>query len=119
MATFSLSACRAWRTQGRLSTSLIVSLTDRIDTRQSIEARNISEIHAAVAKFGKQIAADHVDASFSISVIIVRGGRKPNGFDSCYRSGQLGTELWVQMRDRDGNKLPDPVAVVPAASRAA
>lgn len=119
MATFTLSACPAWRSRDPLGTSIQSWPMQRLGTSQRIEARNIAEISAAVAGFGKQLAAEHPDASFSIFALIARGGRKPNGFDNAYRRGALGTEAWLQLRDRDGNKLPEQADAAPAADMAA
>ena len=119
MATFTLSACPAWRSRDSLGTSIISLPMQRLGTSQRIEARNLAEIGTAVAGFGKQLAAEHPDASFSIAVLIARGSRKPNGFDDAYRRGALGTEAWVQLRDRDGNMLPDEPSAAPAADVAA
>ena len=119
MATFTLCACPAWRSRDSFGTSIISQPMQRLGTSQRIEARNIAEISAAVAGFGKQLAAEHPDASFSIAVLIARGGRKPNGFDDANRRGALGTEAWVQLRDRDGNKLLEPADAAPATDIAA
>ena len=119
MASFTLSACAAWRSRDRLGTSIHSWPMQRLGTSQRMEARNLAEISTAVAGFGKQLAAEHPDASFSIAVLIARGGRKPNGFDNAYRGGALGTEAWVQLRDRDGNKLPEQAGVAPATDVAA
>ena len=119
MASFTLSACPAWRSRDSLGTSIISTPMQRLGTSQRIEARNLAEISTAVAGFGKQLAAEHPDASFSIAVLIARGGRKPNGFDTAYRDGALGTEAWLELRDRDGNKLPAQADAAPAADVAA
>ncbi len=119
MATFTLSACPAWRSRDSLGTSIHSWPMQRLGTSQRIEARNLAEIGAAVTSFGKQLAAEHPETSFSIAVLIARGGRKPNGFDNAYRRGALGTEAWLQLRDRDGNKLPEQADAAPAADMAA
>ncbi len=119
MATFTLCACPAWRSRDSFGTSIISQPMQQLGTSQRIEARNLAEISAAVAGFGKQLAAEHPDASFSIAVLIARGGRKPNGFDNAYRRGALGTETWLQLRDRDGNKLPEQAGAAPATDIAA
>jgi hypothetical protein len=109
MASFKLCAYPAWRYSDRLGSSIISRPMESIGAAQRIEARNLAAVTAAVSAFGKQVSAGHPDASFSVAVIIARGGRKPNGFDTAYRHGGLGTEAWMEVRDRDGNKLADPV----------
>ena len=119
MATFTLSAYPAWRYRDSLGSSTISLPMQRLGSSQRIEARNLPEISTAVASFGKQIAAEHPDTSFSIAVLIGRGSRKPNGFDNAHNRGALGSETWMQLRDRDGNKLPEQPAAAPAADVAA
>lgn len=117
MASFYLSACPAWRYRDQHGSSTISLPLSRIGERQQIEARNLTVIGSAVASFGQALATAHPDASFSIFVSIAPRDRKPNGFDSAYKTGALGTEAWVEERDRDGEPLPkQPAAVVPAAA---
>lgn len=120
MAKFHLSACPAWRYRDQHGASTMSHPMSRVGERQPIEARNLAEIKAAVKKHGEALTAAYPDVSFSIFVSIAPRERKPNGFDTAYKTNALGTEAWVQQRDRDGKPLSqDPTAVVPAAATAA
>ncbi len=116
MAKFYLSACPTWRYRDHRGSSTVSLPFDRIGERQHIEARNLAAIGTAVASFGRTLATAHPDASFSIFVSIAPRDRKPNGFDAASKSGALGTEAWVQERDRDGNPLPKEPAAEPVAA---
>ena len=82
---------------------------------QSIEARTVSAIAAAVAAFGKQLRAEHPTASFGVAVIIRRGDRKPNGFDVADAGNGFGQDTWLEERDQDGGLLPVATAEEPSA----
>lgn len=116
MAKFHLSACPTWRYRDQHGSSNISLPMSRVGEQQQIEARNLAEIGTAVKTYGETLATAHPDVSFSIFVSIAPRDRKPNGFDAAHRSGALGTEAWVQERDRDGKPLPkEPTAGVPVA----
>ena len=120
MAKFYLSACPAWRYRDQHGSATISQPISRGGERQPIEARNLAEIKAAVKKHGEALASAHPDVSFSIFVSIAPRERKPNGFDTAYKTNALGTEAWVQERDRNGKPLSqNPAAVFPTAAAAA
>ena len=116
MAKFNLSACPTWRYRDQHGSSTMSLPLSRIGERRQIEARNLAEIGTAVASYGQTLATAHPDVSFSIFVSIAPRDRKPNGFDAANKRGALGTETWVQERDRDGNALPKEPAAEPAAA---
>lgn len=109
MASFTLRAYPAWRYRDSHGRSTLSRPFESIGAAQKIEARNVAAIAAAVAVFGKQIQADAPDASFSIAVIIGRGGRKPNGFDAAYAKNGFGQDAWLDERDYEGRPLPATV----------
>lgn len=116
MAKFSLSACPTWRYRDHLGAGTMSQPMSRLGERQQIEARSLKEIQQGVATYGHTIAAAYPDATFSVVVLILRGSRKPNGFDTAYKTGALGTEEWVQERSHDGKPLPVAAAAEAAVS---
>ncbi|GAB6968958.1 hypothetical protein JCM25156A_29960 [Komagataeibacter kakiaceti JCM 25156] len=76
---------------------------EHLGARGMTEARTLAEISTAVTLYGERIAGAHPGRSFSISVHIRRGDRKPRDFDAAYRAGALGTDRWVLMVDNDAD----------------
>ncbi|KDU94692.1 hypothetical protein HUK81_19000 [Komagataeibacter swingsii] len=101
MPVFALIATPAVRIRSERSTILQALPMEHLGARGMTEARTLAEISTAVTLYGERIAAAYPGRSFSITVHIRRGDRKPRGFDAAYRTGALGTDRWVLMVDND------------------
>ena len=84
------------QTPGRPYTSTVIEVLGAVLGRTRIEAKSLDAIRVAVAAFGAEVAAQHPGRSFTVSVLVPKGSRKPSGFDAANRSNGLGQEAWMQ-----------------------
>lgn len=98
MATITLTALPGHheQTPGRPCTATVIEVLGTALGRTRVEAKTLDQIRAAVQAFGQGVAAQHPGQSFSVSIWIAKGSRKPNGFDAASRSNGLGQEAWMQ-----------------------
>ncbi len=59
----------------------------------------VADIKAAVALFGTRMRVGHPDASFTISVRLARGNRKPNGYDAASNGNGFGQDDFLHVED--------------------
>ena len=106
MATFTLTALPGHheQTPGPFYKMTVIELLGACLGRNRIEAKNIPEIASLVKTFGEDVARQHPDVSFTVSVSVVKGSRKPNGFDTANNRNGLGQETWMKPIDK-----PDPI----------
>ncbi len=71
---------------------------------QNITIRTPLEVAPAVKLFGAGIKADNPDASFKVVVTVLKGQRKPAGFDVAQRAGAFGDNAF--MRTGAENETP-------------
>ena len=60
----------------------------------------VSDIKAAVGRFGAKVRAAHPDASFYVLVRLARGHRKPNGYDAAASRNGFGQDDFMHVEDR-------------------
>ena len=77
--------------------------------RGRIEAKNIPEIASLPKTFGESVARQHPEVSFMVSVGVVKGSRKPNGFDAANSRNGLGQETWMKTIVEQRGKLTPSV----------
>lgn len=104
MPVFALIATPAVHRRSAIGTVLVALPLDHLGNRGMTEARRLHDLTKAVTLYGEKIAADHPGRSFSIGVHIRRGDRKPRGFDTACRSGELGTKKWVVTVESDADE---------------
>ena len=94
MATFTLTALPGHHEQelGRSYTVTVIELLGRCLGRSRIEAKTIVDLVPLIKTFGDGVAKQHPDVSFMVSVSVVKGSRKPNGFDAANNRNGLGQE---------------------------
>lgn len=102
MATFTLTAIPAHHEQvpGRSYQMSVIELLGACFGRGRIEAKNVAEIAVLVKTFGEGVARQHPEVSFMVSVSVVKGSRKPNGFDAANSRNGLGQETWMKTIDK-------------------
>ena len=98
MATFTLTALPGHHEQepGRAYKMTVIELLGACLGRSRTDAKNVAEIAAAVKTFGDEVAKQHPEVSFMVSVSVVKGSRKPNGFDAANSRNGLGQEAWMK-----------------------
>ena len=102
MATFTLTALPGHHEQaaGRSYKMTVIELLGTCLGRTRIEAKNITEIASLVKTFGEGVARHHPEVSFTVSVSVVKGSRKPNGFDTANNRNGLGQKTWMRTIDK-------------------
>ncbi len=60
----------------------------------------MAEIGRLVKVFGDGVAQQHPEVSFMVSVSVVKGSRKPNGFDAANTRNGLGQEACTKTIDK-------------------
>ncbi len=98
MAIFSLTALPSHHEQdyGRPYKITVVELLGTSLGRIRVEAKTLIEIAGLVKTFGDEVAKQHPEASFMVSISVAKGSRKPNGFDDADRRHQLGHDTWMK-----------------------
>lgn len=102
LATFILTALPAHHEQmpGRSYKMSVIELLGTCLGSGRIEAKNVAEIAGLVKSFGDGVAQQHPEVSFMVSVSVVKGSRKPNGFDAANSRNGLGQETWMKTIDK-------------------
>lgn len=102
LAIFTLTALPAHHEQvpGRSYKMTVMQLLGDCFGRGRIEAKNVAEIASLVKTFGDGVAQQHPEVSFMVSVSVVKGSRKPNGFDAANTRNGLGQETWMKTIDK-------------------
>lgn len=95
MPTFKLAATPATRLLGKDFVSTQMDLLANVVPPVTVEAKNLTEIAEEILLFGKKVAVERPGVSFRISVIPMKGQRKPRGFDAAYKSGAIYNEAWL------------------------
>ena len=77
MATFTLTALPGHHEQepGRAYKMTVIELLGACLGRSRTDAKNVAEIAAAVKTFGDEVAKQHPEVSFMVSVSVVKGSR--------------------------------------------
>ncbi len=60
----------------------------------------VSDIKAAVARFGTRVRAGHPEASFYVLVRLAKGCRKPNGYDAAGSQNGFGQDDFLHVEDK-------------------
>ena len=112
--TIILSAYPGRRTvaEGYSTTEIRMSLSDA-PPRRRLTVAGLDGIARAVAEFGRDVQAANPGASFSISVSLPKGQRKPRGFDEAEKAGMFGDHAFLQTGVEDNafyRRLVDPAA---------
>jgi len=102
LAAFTLTAIPAHHEQvpDRSYKMTVMELLGTCFGRGRIEAKNVAEIAVLVKTFGDGVARQHPEISFMVSVSVVKGSRKPNGFDAANNCNGLGQEAWMKTIDK-------------------
>ncbi|MBB2157918.1 hypothetical protein HLH33_16690 [Gluconacetobacter diazotrophicus] len=95
MPTFILSATPATRTIGQHFTSTQMALLDKVAEPVRVEARNVTEVAERVLAFGSSVATARPGVSFLVCVRVVRGQRKPRGFDAANQAETFHNAAWL------------------------
>lgn len=115
MTTITLSALPGHHehTLGDAYTTTVVEVLGERLGDEGAEIRNLADIRAAVRRFGTRVAATHPDRSFTASVGITRGCRKPNGFDAANHGNGLGQQQWMQTVTKEREPATGIKSVLP------
>ena len=113
MAHFTLTALPGHHEQapGRAYKSTVIELLGSCIGRNRIEAKTIADLVPLIKTFGDGVAKQHPDVSFMVSVSVVKGSRKPNGFDAANNRNGLGQETWMRTIDKADPSRPGYPAV--------
>ncbi len=74
--------------------------------RTSAEAKTLDQVRALVKMFGEGVVAQHPGQSFTVSVGVAKGSRKPAGFDAANRRNGLGEQTWMKTIDKADRENP-------------
>ena len=99
--TITLSTVPGKLTREDSYTSKTIELFDpSLATETLTGVSTVSNIKAAVARFGARVRAAHPDASFYVLVRLARGHRKPNGYDAAASRNGFGQDDFLHVEDR-------------------
>lgn len=113
LATFTLTALPGHheQTPGRPYKSTVIELLGSCLGRSRVEAKTIVDIIPLIKTFGDDVAKQHPDVSFMVSLSVVKGSRKPKGFDLANSRNGLGQETWMRTIDKADPSRPGYPAV--------
>lgn len=113
--TIRLTTMPAKKQKGRGYTSLVLDLFGASLGTETITVSRVTEIAPAVKTFGDSIHAAHPEASFRINITLLKGQRKPAGFDAAQNAGQFGEDafIYVETESQPLNAFPGSPAAAP------
>ena len=91
---------------GRAGTVTVIEIMGTVLGRTRAEAKTVDQIRALVKTFGEGVAAQHPDHSFTVSVGVAKGSRKPAGFDAANKRNGLGEQAWMKTIDKANRENP-------------
>ncbi len=102
MATITMTALPGHHEQepGCAYTMTVIEVMGTCFGRTRAEARTVDQVRALVKAFGEGVAAQHPGQSFTVSVGVAKGSRKPAGFDAANRRNGLGEQTWMKTIDK-------------------
>ncbi len=116
MATTTIEMCaypaRRVREGGYSALEVGMSI-GRATPRRRTSVDGLHGITRAVAEFGREMREYNPDASFTISVTMARGQRKPRGFDDAEKAGTFGHHAFLRDdagKDATSRRLACPPA---------
>ena len=96
MAQLVLTAYPATRSREAHALSTIMTLQPNWVEREEIIATRLPDITRAVGLYAARVARLRPQTSFSVSILVPRGQRRPAGFQAAYTAGQLGTDAYLR-----------------------
>ncbi|MHB0667102.1 hypothetical protein [Roseomonas mucosa] len=122
MSTTQIDLCalpaRRVREAGYSGLEIHFTISTKKPQRRCVVA-GVAGVARAVAEFGREVQAVNPEASFKVLITMVRGQRKPRGFDKAEQAGVFGELAFL----RDGvsdealrREMVDPPSAPPAAA---
>ena len=81
--------------------------------QESAAVATVADVRAAVQAFGARLRAAHPDASFTVSVSVRKGDRKPRGSDAAIRNNGFGQDNNLHVINK---RTAPAAAAVPSAA---
>jgi hypothetical protein len=88
------------REPGHAYTMTVIEVMGTCLGRSRAEAKTVDQVRALVKTFGEGVAAQHPGQSFTVSVGVAKGSRKPAGFDAANWRNGLGEQTWMKTIDK-------------------